>query len=539
MSTEPPGHWGQMILAEEAALTLGTAQVEPAVRELRHRGTSLVLEPRVMQVLIVLGRQPGRVVSRDELIARCWDGRAVGDSAINRAISQLRQVAESLGDEAFGIDTIARVGYRLQLPVPAPPGLGPPHQLPPPPPPPLPVPALPAARTRRAWLGGAAVGTALTAAAAWGPALHRPVPAPAVSVGDAEAAALRQRGELALRDGLIDRAAEAVNYLEAAARREPGQAAHWGLLALAYAAQRNFGSETALDPLAVAARAAAERAEALAPGQADAAVARLMIEPLFRNWHAVEQACAALLRRHPRHWLLHSLQGRVWADTGRWKQAAAALERALDIDPLLPGVRARHAQALWCTGQVGEAQRGFDAAIALWPRHWVVWHLALEFRMFTGRLGDAAALLAEHRPGPRERSLLPRELALRTLQALGDPVNRPMSAALATDIVAARRAGTLGSQAAVPILAALGRPDEAFALLQPFYFGGAVDGREIAPPHAGAARVTHLLFLPPLAPLQPDSRFAALTRDLQLDSYWRLAQVGPDHRPAQPSRASS
>jgi TolB-like protein/DNA-binding winged helix-turn-helix (wHTH) protein len=66
-----------------------------------------------MQVLVALTRADGRVVSRDELIARCWEGRIVGEDAINRAIWRLRKLSE-VGDGAdFTIDTIARVGYRL------------------------------------------------------------------------------------------------------------------------------------------------------------------------------------------------------------------------------------------------------------------------------------------------------------------------------------------------------------------------------------------------------------------------------------------
>lgn len=72
-----------------------------------------MLEPRVMQVLVALGETPGRVLSRDDLIALCWDGRIVGDKAITRAISLLRQALDQLGGGAVRIETIAKVGFRV------------------------------------------------------------------------------------------------------------------------------------------------------------------------------------------------------------------------------------------------------------------------------------------------------------------------------------------------------------------------------------------------------------------------------------------
>ena len=64
-----------------------------------------------MQVLVALVRRPGEVVSRDELIATCWSGRIVSDDAINRCIAKARRLGTAYN--AFVIETVARVGYRL------------------------------------------------------------------------------------------------------------------------------------------------------------------------------------------------------------------------------------------------------------------------------------------------------------------------------------------------------------------------------------------------------------------------------------------
>jgi tetratricopeptide (TPR) repeat protein len=87
--------------------------VFPSTRELKRGDTTETLEPRVMQVLVALSRAQGAVVSRDDLIASCWDGRIVGDNAIQRTISRLRDVAEGIGSSCFRLETVSKVGYRL------------------------------------------------------------------------------------------------------------------------------------------------------------------------------------------------------------------------------------------------------------------------------------------------------------------------------------------------------------------------------------------------------------------------------------------
>ncbi|HEY2048105.1 MAG TPA: winged helix-turn-helix domain-containing protein [Caulobacteraceae bacterium] len=109
MSVEPSAN--PIDLAQEETFVLGEIEVRPPTRELVVAGRSEKLEPRVMQVLVTLARRRGKVVSRDELIARCWGGRIVSEDAINRCISAVRRVAETHG--GFQVNTVTRVGYRL------------------------------------------------------------------------------------------------------------------------------------------------------------------------------------------------------------------------------------------------------------------------------------------------------------------------------------------------------------------------------------------------------------------------------------------
>src|SRR5262249_16032956 len=100
-------------LAREPDFALGASRVSPSSREVLGGNERELLEPRLMQVLVALFQANGRVVSRDELMTPCWEGRIVGQDAINRAIGRLRRLSEVDREASFQLETIPRVGYRL------------------------------------------------------------------------------------------------------------------------------------------------------------------------------------------------------------------------------------------------------------------------------------------------------------------------------------------------------------------------------------------------------------------------------------------
>lgn len=103
-------------LASEGFL-LGDCRVEPRALRVVRGGDSLKLEPRVMQVLLVLARRNGRTVSREELLAEAWNGAVITDDSIYRAIHRLRSVLVADAHGAPAIETVPKIGYRLLLPV--------------------------------------------------------------------------------------------------------------------------------------------------------------------------------------------------------------------------------------------------------------------------------------------------------------------------------------------------------------------------------------------------------------------------------------
>ncbi len=66
-----------------------------------------------MDVLLLLARRAGEVISREELLATVWSGSVVGDDTLTQAVIKLRK---ALGDDTRApryIETIAKRGYRL------------------------------------------------------------------------------------------------------------------------------------------------------------------------------------------------------------------------------------------------------------------------------------------------------------------------------------------------------------------------------------------------------------------------------------------
>lgn len=102
-------------LFNEPDFRLGAFHARPGVREIQLDLHVERLEPRVFQVLIVLARSRNRTISRDALIALCWDGRFVSDDALNRTIGRLRQVFARDFSGSVTIETVPRLGYQLRV----------------------------------------------------------------------------------------------------------------------------------------------------------------------------------------------------------------------------------------------------------------------------------------------------------------------------------------------------------------------------------------------------------------------------------------
>ena len=71
-------------------------ELDLAKVELRAEGELRPLEPQVFALIAYLVEHRDRLVSRDELLEKVWDGRMVGDSAL---ASRVKTARKTLGDD--------------------------------------------------------------------------------------------------------------------------------------------------------------------------------------------------------------------------------------------------------------------------------------------------------------------------------------------------------------------------------------------------------------------------------------------------------
>jgi TolB-like protein/DNA-binding winged helix-turn-helix (wHTH) protein/tetratricopeptide (TPR) repeat protein len=108
-----PTPWRSIMasVVDRRPFQVGGAMVDPVSREASWSGGKERLQPQTLKVLMALISHRGELVTRDDLVQLCWNGRIVGDDVINRSISLLRHFADRAG--GFEIETVPRAGYRL------------------------------------------------------------------------------------------------------------------------------------------------------------------------------------------------------------------------------------------------------------------------------------------------------------------------------------------------------------------------------------------------------------------------------------------
>ena len=87
--------------------------VEPSLNSVVGPAGTIRLEPKVMQVLVLLAAHAGQVVAKEHLMHTVWPDAFVTDDVLTRAISELRRVFGDDAKESRFIQTIPKSGYRL------------------------------------------------------------------------------------------------------------------------------------------------------------------------------------------------------------------------------------------------------------------------------------------------------------------------------------------------------------------------------------------------------------------------------------------
>ena len=81
--------------------------------ELRRNDCLLSAEPQVLSLIFLLVENRERLVSKDELVATIWGGRAISDSAISSRIKSARQLLGDDGEAQRLIRTVHGKGFRF------------------------------------------------------------------------------------------------------------------------------------------------------------------------------------------------------------------------------------------------------------------------------------------------------------------------------------------------------------------------------------------------------------------------------------------
>jgi DNA-binding winged helix-turn-helix (wHTH) protein/tetratricopeptide (TPR) repeat protein len=91
----------------------GEWRLDAGQRLLFRAGTLVPLPPKVLETLLVLVEQHGRVVEKEEILSRLWPGTFVEEGNVLRNVSTLRKVLGDGEDGSRYIETIPKRGYRF------------------------------------------------------------------------------------------------------------------------------------------------------------------------------------------------------------------------------------------------------------------------------------------------------------------------------------------------------------------------------------------------------------------------------------------
>lgn len=509
---------GSQDLSKAPGFLLGALDVAPSLRTISAGGRLRILEPRVMQVLVALAQAEGAVLSREDLIGLCWDGRIVGDNAINRVISQLRHALAELAGSSVRLETITKVGFRLVADDCT-------RQSDRGPPPSEPVrteSALTATIGRRGLVmaGAAAATFGASGFVLWRQA-RPPRPHP-------RAAALVRNADLMVKSGLPGSTRQALRELEQAVEIDPAYATAWGRLAGTYRHVLDGFSRGELQSYHRMVDSAAGRALELDPRQPDARLALVLKRPFLGQWAPIEQHLRNLQEEFPNHWYVNGQLSLLLMDVGRADDALIYRRRVINADPAIPVAWGFLALNYLAAGRFHEAGSALDRAMRRWSGHAFLWFVQFQILLETGRPLEAAAFARDMRYLPDG---LPPDMASEKANlAAAIASGERMETAKARDVLIGEMTDPRSALAGAPALALLGESNLALAATSAFLFGGSFVGHDWPVPGPFDVRSTAFLFQPSLLDLRDRPAYAAILRGSGLESYWKESGSQPDFR---------
>src|SRR5262245_72951 len=90
----------------------GPFRLEPAECRLTKGGVPVQITPKALELLVALATRPGRLVTKDELVALVWPDTFVEEGNLAVNMTRLRQVLNDDTGQNY-IETVPKRGYRF------------------------------------------------------------------------------------------------------------------------------------------------------------------------------------------------------------------------------------------------------------------------------------------------------------------------------------------------------------------------------------------------------------------------------------------
>lgn len=260
------------------------------------------------------------------------------------------------------------------------------------------------------------------------------------------------------------RSPETIAAFHQAIAHDPTCARAYAGLTLAYLFRaHNDGDPSRLIPLA---RAASAQAVRLAPGSADALVARGRQKQLQEwDWAGAEALLRQAIAANPSHAEAHFALAHLLVATGRTDEGLVQAATATELDPLSPLMVSLHAGFLTAAGRSPEAQRRLADALALQPDFWIALAIRGSIALERGDTATAIADLGRSVETSRRASQILALLAIAHAQA----GQRERAEAVLRDLLRQRAQGYVPATSVAAARLALGQRREALDELERAY----------------------------------------------------------------------
>src|SRR5450631_3921686 len=116
-AADPPGCEPHPGAAEAQAYAFGPFRLVPGERILRRGNQVLPLPHKAFETLLLLVRNPGHLMRKEDLMTALWSDRFVEEGSLTSQISLLRKVLGDAGAAGAYIQTVPKLGYRFLSPV--------------------------------------------------------------------------------------------------------------------------------------------------------------------------------------------------------------------------------------------------------------------------------------------------------------------------------------------------------------------------------------------------------------------------------------